>query len=145
MNTIPSLLGTTLSGHAFHIPEDLPSTPVALIFGFDHEARHDVGVWKKFFTGQGIDFLSVPTTPKDCPAEALAGTARAMKAHVPPAAWESIVQVHQGGSELLSLFGWDPDHFAKVVLMNDGQTRLSHSSGPFNEGAAEAFRAAVQR
>ena len=140
MNTIPSLLGTTLSGRAFRIPEDLPSTPIALIFGFDHEARHDVGVWKKFFTGQGIDFLSVPTTPKDFPVEAMAGTAIAMKAHVPPAAWESIVLVHKGGAELLSCFRWHPDHFAKVVLVTDGKTRAFHGSGPFSEAAAESFR-----
>ena len=140
MLPLPSLLGTTLSGRPFRIPEDLPSTPVALIFGFDHEARHDVGAWKKFFTAQGIDFLSVPTTPKDFQVEALAGTARAMKAHLSPVAWESIVQVHKGGAELLSFFMWHPDHFAKVVLVTDGKTKAFHGSGPFTEAAAESFR-----
>ena len=140
MNTFPSLLGVTLSGRSFHIPEDLPATPIALIFGFDHEARQDVGAWKKFFTGQGTDFLSVPTTPKDFLAEAMAGTARAMKAHVPSAKWDSIVQVHQGGAELLTCFRWRADHFAKVVLMERGQVRASHDSGPFSEEAAESFR-----
>ena len=142
MIQIPSLLGTTLTGRAFRIPEDLPATPVALIFGFDHEARHDVGAWKKFFTVQGIDFLSVPITPIYIPPEALADTARAMKARVPMAAWGSIVQVHKGGAELLSFLRWHPDHFAKVVLMAGGAIRASHGSGPFSEGAAEAFRVA---
>ncbi len=142
MIAIPPLLGTTLSGRAFRIPEDLPWTPMALIFGFDHEARHDVRAWKKFFTVQGIDFLSVPTTPIFIPAQALSDTANAMKAHVPPAAWDSIVQVHKGGRELLSFFGWHPDHFAKVVLMAGGGVRASHGSGGFSEEAAEPFRAA---
>ena len=44
LKTLPSLLGTTLSGRVFRIPEDLPYGPIALIFGFDHEARHDVRV-----------------------------------------------------------------------------------------------------
>ena len=140
MDTIPSLLGTTLSGRPFRIPEDLPATPTALIFGFDHEARHDVGAWKKFFTVQGIDFLSVPITPIYVPAEALADTARAMKAHLSPVTWESIVLVHKGGAELLSCFRWHPDHFAKVVLVTDGKTRAFHGSGPFTEAAAESFR-----
>ena len=140
MNTIPSLLGTTLSGHAFHIPEDLPSTPVALIFGFDHEARHDVGAWKRFFTEQGIDFISVPITPIYIPIEAMSGTARAMKARVSRMAWESIVQVHKGGAELLAFYKWHPDHNAKVLLMTGGKVRASYGSGPFNASAAESFR-----
>jgi hypothetical protein len=142
MDTIPSLLGTTLSGRAFRIPEDLPATPVALIFGFDHEARHDVRAWKKFFTMQGIDFLSVPTTPIYIPAEALSGTARAMRARVPPAGWESIVQVHKGGAELLSAFRWHADHFAKVALLAGGTVRALHGTGPYSEEAAESFRIA---
>ncbi len=143
MDTIPSLLGTTLSGRAFRIPEDLPPTPMALIFGFDHEARHDVRAWKRFFTELGIDFLSVPITPIYLPAEALTGTARAMKTHTSPAAWESIVQVHKGGAELLAAFRWHPDHFAKVVLMAGGKVRAFHGSGPFSEEASEAFRVAA--
>lgn len=143
MNTIPSLLGTTLSGHAFRIPEDLPSTPVALLFGFDHEARHDMGAWKKFLTVQGIDFLSVPITPIYIPAEALADSARAMKTRLPIASWGSIVQVHKGGRELLSAFGWRADHFAKVLLMAGGKVKASHGSGPFTEAAAESFRVAA--
>ncbi|MBL0211217.1 MAG: hypothetical protein IPQ13_09955 [Holophagaceae bacterium] len=140
MDTIPSLLGTTLSGRAFRIPEDLPATSVALIFGFDHEARHDVAAWKRFFTEQGIDFISVPITPIYIPAEAMSGTARAMKARVSHTAWDSIVQVHKGGAELLAYFKWHPDHFAKVLLMAGGKVRASYGSGPFSEAAAETFR-----
>jgi hypothetical protein len=142
MNTIPSLLGTTLSGRAFRIPEDLPYTPIALIFGFDYEASHDVAAWKNYFTLQGIDFLSVPTTPIYIPAEALSDTARAMQARLPPAAWDSVVQVHKGGRQLLSFFGWQTDKFAKVVLMAGGQVRVSHGAGPFSNEAAESFLAA---
>ena len=140
MDTFPSLLGTTLSGRAFRIPEELPSTPVALIFGFEHEARHDVRAWKDFFTLQGLNFLSVPTTPIYIPAQALSETARAMKAHVPHTEWETIVQVHKGGAELLSFFKWTPDNHAKVVLMAGGKVLASHGSGPFSEAVAEQFR-----
>ena len=141
MDTIPTLLGTTLSGRAMRFPDDLPLTPIALIFGFDHEARHDVGAWKRFFTELGIDFLSVPTTPIYIPAEALSGTARAMKTHTSPAAWDSIVQVHKGGAELLSAFRWHADHHAKVLLLVGGKVLASHGSGRFTEAAAEPFRA----
>lgn len=140
MNTIPPLLGTTLSGRAFRIPEDLPMTPIALIFGFDHEARHDVAAWKKFFTVQGIDFLSVPITPIYVPPEALSDTASAMKARTSPSAWESIMQVHKGGRELLAAFGWQADHCAKVILVSAGKVLAAHGDGPFSDAAAEAFR-----
>lgn len=143
MNTIPSLLGTTLSGRAFRIPEDLPLTPVALIFEFDYKAHHHVAAWKKFFTVQGIDFLSVPTTPIYIPVEAMSDTATAMRARVSPAVWDSVVQVNKGGAELLSFFGWQTDHFAKVVLMAGGAIRASHGSGPFTEEIAESFRVAA--
>ena len=141
MVTIPSLLGTTLSGRAFRIPEDLPITPVALILGFDHQARHDVKAWKRFFTELGVDFFSVPITPIYIPAEALSDTARAMKIHTSPKAWESIVMIHKGGAELLSAMRWNADHFAKVLLMAGGKVRASHGSGAFTEAAAESFRA----
>lgn len=140
MNTIPPLLGTTLSGRAFRIPEDLPLTPIALIFGFDYGTRHDVAAWKTFFTMQGIDFLSVPITPIYVPPEALSDTANAMRARVSPAAWESIIQVHKGGRELLAAFGWQADHCAKVVLMAGGKVLAAHGSGPFSEKAAKPFR-----
>lgn len=142
MIKIPPLLGTTLSGRAFRIPEDLPLTPIALIFGFDHEARHDVAAWKKGFTVQGMDFLSVPITPIFVPASAMADSADAMKAHVPAAAWESIVLVHKGGRDLLAAFGWQADPYAKVLLVSAGQVLAAHGAGPFTEAAADAFRIA---
>lgn len=139
MTTIPPLLGTTLSGRAFRIPEDLPYTPVAMIFGFDYGARRDVAAWKEWFTVQGIDFLSVPITPIYVPPEALSDTARAMQARTSPSAWESIIQVHKGGRELLAAFGWQPDHCAKVLLVSTGKVVAAHGAGPFSEAAAAAF------
>lgn len=143
MNTIPSLLGTTLSGRGFRIPEDLPFTPVALVFEFGREARHDSAMWKRFFTEQGIDFFSLPTTPVYIPAAAMADTAQAMKSRVSPAAWKSIVLVHKGGSELLLRFGWNADGFAKVLLMASGALKVSHGDGPFTDEAAKVFSAAA--
>ncbi len=118
-------------------------TPVALVFEFGREARHDAGAWKRYFTEQGIDFLSAPTTPIYIPAAAMADTAQAMKSRVSPAAWKSIVLVHKGGAELLSHFGWSADGFAKVLLLASGALKVSHGDGPFTEMAAEAFRNAA--
>ena len=140
MNPIPSLLGTTLSGRAFRIPEDLAESPTALVFGFTHEARHDVRAWKGFFTAQGIAFLSVPTTPVDVPAETLTPTMAAMRPHVPPQALDSIVMVHQGGSLLLANFGWTTEDFAKVLMLEKGRVCAIHGEGPFGDAAAEIFR-----
>ena len=139
MIKLPSLLGTTLSGRPICLPDELPPTPVALIFGFEHDARHDVGAWKSFFKAQGIAYLSVPITPVDVPANALVPTMEAMKRHVPPPAWESIIMVHQGGSALLRAFDWEADPFAKVVLMEGYRVRAAHGIGAFSEKAGEGF------
>ncbi len=140
MNPIPSLHGTSLSGRAFRIPADLPNSPIALVFGFSHEARHDVRAWKQFFTDQGIAFLSVPITSSDVGAETLTPTMDAMKPHLPPQAWDSIVMVHAGGGELLTHFKWTADDFAKVLLLKEGQVRAEHGHGAFSNAAAENLR-----
>ena len=98
---LPHLFGTTLSGLSRQYPADLPETPVALVFGFAHEARHDVARWKRELEARGLPYLSLPSTVDDVPAPALLGIAEAMKAHVPPEAWDRIVQIHRGAGALL--------------------------------------------
>ncbi len=139
MSDIPHLLGTTLSGRSYGIPGDLPPAPIALIFGFSHDARHDVAAWKAFFSSHGIAFLSLPTTPMDLPVEALATTAAAMKAHVPEQAWDSIIQMHSGGAALLEAFHWSPDSQAKVLLVEGTKILAQHGHGPWSEAAGSSF------
>lgn len=139
MIKLPPLFGTTLSGRAFNIPEDLPASPIALVLGFEHDARHDVAAWKTFFKAQGIAFLSVPITAVDMEAEELAPTSASMKAHIPASAWDSIVVVYKGGPALLRAFDWEADGFAKVVLMERGRVKAAHGIGAFSEMAADGF------
>lgn len=142
--TLPPLRGTTLSGRSVRFPQDLPETPVALIFGFAHEARHDVGHWKRALEAHGLPFLSLPATVDDVPARALAGVAEAMKAHVPAAAWESIIQIHHGGGALAEAMGWLHDPHAKVLVTDrGGLIHASHGNGAFQEEALEVVRHAL--
>jgi hypothetical protein len=137
------LHGTSLAGRPHRFPEDLPETPVALVFGFAHEARLDVRAWKEALAAAALPFLSCPATVDDLPARALAGVAEAMKAHVPEAGWDGIVSIHKGGRALLKEMHWHPDAHAKVIVSDrSGRILASHGSGPFSEAAFNALRAA---
>lgn len=138
------LRGTTLSGRAVRFPQDLPESPVALILGFAHEARHDVGRWKRALEALGLPFLSLPTTVDDVPARAMAGVAEAMKAHVPAGAWEGIIQIHHGGGALADDMGWLHDPHAKVLVTDrQGLIHASHGNGEFSEEALALIRHAL--
>jgi len=132
------LHGTSLAGRPYRFPEDLAETPLALVFGFAHEARHDVRAWKEALTAETLPVLGCPATVDDLPARALAGVAEAMKGHVPEAAWDGIISIHRGGGGLLKAMHWHPDAHAKVIVTDrSGSILASHGSGPF---AVEAFQ-----
>lgn len=120
------------------LPEDLPESGLVLLFGFIHEARQDVGAWKRALTERSTPFLSLPTAADDLSAESMAPVAVAMRTHTPPAAWEGIVQIHQGGPALQKTFGWSPDAFAKVLRVGTGGEILGrHDVGPFSKAALD--------
>ncbi len=134
--TLPPLRGTSLAGRLVHLPQDLPETPVALLLGFAHESRHDLGRWKRALDGHGLPWLSLPATVEDVPAHALVGVAEAMKAHVPQEAWDSIVQVNHGGGALMEAMGWRHDPHAKVLVTDrSGHVLASHGDGEFSDEA----------
>lgn len=140
VNLLPTLEGTTLSGHSIRFPRDLPEAGLVLIIGFTHGARHDVGAWKTALGGAGIPFLSLPTAATDTTAASMEAVAMAMRAHVPTTVWDQVVQIHQGGEALKQRFGWQADVFAKVVRVTGaGEVVVRHDAGPFGEDAFRAF------
>ena len=137
---LPRLEGTTVSGRALCFPDGLPEHSLVLVIGFTHEARHDVGAWKAALTAQGIPFLSLPTAAVDTSAEAMAGVAQAMRAHVPQGSWDQVVQIHRGGEALRREYSWQVDVFAKALRVTDGGEVLArHDSGPFTAEVLAAF------
>ena len=137
---LPSLEGTTLSGRTIGFPADLPETGLVLVIGFTHAARHDVGAWKAALAERGIPFLSLPTAATDTDAGAMGSVAQAMRAHVPRAGWDHVVQIHRGGEALRRQFGWQADVFAKLVRVNqNGDVLARHDSGPCTGQARSVF------
>ncbi len=137
---LPTLEGTTLSGHSIRFPRDLPEAGVVLIIGFTHGARHDVGAWKAALAGAGIPFLSLPTAATDTPAASMESVAMAMRAHVPSTLWDQVVQIHRGGEALKQRFGWQADVFAKLVRVTGaGAVDARHDAGSFSEAAFRAL------
>lgn len=115
---------------------------VALIVGLSHEARRDVGQWKRALDAAGVPWLSLAVAPEDIPIEAMAPIVEAMRAKVPESLWSHIVQIHAGGPGLLKAFGWSADDHAKVLLLESDGTVLFAHGGPFSEDAEQALVAA---
>lgn len=142
---LPSLHGTTLSGRPFRLPEDLGTHPTFLIFGFAHDAREDVAAWKHALDAQHLPYFSVPTAAADLHAEAMEPVVTAMRVHVPPDLHDRIIQVHQGGPELLRRMDWIPDLFAKVLVTDTTGTILAeHAVGPFSPNAFHELKEALE-
>lgn len=130
---LPHLQGTSLAGRSVRFPEDLPPGDLVLVIGFTHAARQDVAAWKAALAARNLAFLSLPTAALDTAPETMTGVAAAMRAHVPAGVWDSVVQIHRGGSDLRRTFGWLADECAKVVrVARDGTVCARHDHGPFS-------------
>ncbi len=114
-----------------------------LLFGFQHEARQDLGAWKRALDAAGLPWMSLPVAQEGTDPEALASIAKAMKHHAPERDWERTILVHAGGTALLMAFGWVPDLFAKVLLVEGDGTVLYQHGGPYSDGAVEALTAVL--
>ena len=137
---LPDLEGTTLSGLAVRLPQDLPAHPLVLVIGFTHGSRHDVGAWKAALGALGLAYLSLPTSAVDLAADAMGEVAQAMRARVPREGWDQVVQIHRGGESLLCTFRWQVDIFAKVIRVDTmGKVLAHHDAGPFTSEAFAAF------
>ncbi len=139
---LPDLHGTALDGTVLVLPRDLPPMATVLLFGFQHEARQDVGLWKRALDAAGIPWMSLPVAQEGTRVEALQGIATAMKHHAPERDWAHTVLVHEGGTALLMATGWVPDAFAKVLLVDGDGEVLYHHGGPCTDAAVEALTAA---
>ncbi len=137
---LPELRGRALDGQGMTLPAELPPMAVVLIVGLRHEARLDVGQWKRALDAAGVPWISLAVSPEELPAEAMTPIAEAMRARLAESLWSHTVQIHAGGPKLLETFGWVADEFAKVLLVeNDGTVLFSHA-GPFSEAAEEALQ-----
>lgn len=136
---LPDLQGTALDGTALVLPRDLPPMATVLLIGFQHEARQDIGLWKRALDAAGIPWMSLPVAQEGTPPEALERISLAMKHHAAERDWERTVMVHAGGTGLLMAFGWVPDALAKVVLVEGDGTVLASHAGPYSDAAVEAL------
>ncbi|HJV21050.1 MAG TPA: hypothetical protein VJ570_00070 [Holophagaceae bacterium] len=139
---LPDLHGTALDGTALVLPRDLPPMATVLLFGYQHEARQDIGLWKRALDAAGIPWMSLPVAQEGTPAEALEGIAAAMRHHAPERDWGHTVMVHEGGTALLMATGWVPDAFAKVLLVDGDGEVLFHHGGPCTDAAVEGLTTA---
>jgi hypothetical protein len=140
MTKLPELRGRALDGQAMNLPADLPPMAVVLIVGLSHEARMDVGHWKRALDAAGVPWISLAVSPEEMPAEAMKPIAEAMRARLAESLWSHSVQIHSGGPKLLEAFGWEADPMAKVLLVESDGTVLFSHAGPFSEAAEEALQ-----
>ncbi len=143
MTQLPDLLGTALDGASLRLPSDLPPMATVLLFGYQHEARQDVGAWKRALDAAGLPWMSLPVVQDGTDPASLAGVVQAMKHHAPERDWGHTVLVHEGGTALLMAFGWVPDATAKVLLVEADGTVLARHAGPYSDAAVEALTSAL--
>ncbi|MBI3131802.1 MAG: hypothetical protein HYZ13_10795 [Acidobacteria bacterium] len=140
---LPDLHGTALDGTALVFPRDLPPMATVLLFGYQHEARQDLGLWKRALDAAGIPWMSLPVAQEGTPPEALERIALAMKQHSAERDWAHTILVHEGGTALLMATGWVPDAFAKVLLVDGDGEVLYHHAGPYSDEAVERLTASL--
>ncbi len=136
---LPDLHGTALDGTDLIFPRDLPPMATVLLFGYQHEARVDLTLWKRALDAAGIPWMSLPVAQEGTPAEALARISLAMKHHSAERDWERTIMVHEGGTALLMTTGWVPDAWAKVLLVDGDGEVLFHHAGPYSDDAVETL------
>jgi hypothetical protein len=143
MTMLPTLLGRALDGQVVSYPADLPAMAAVLIIGLRHDARLEVGQWKRVLDAAGVPWISLAVSPEELPPEAMTPIAEAMRSRLTESLWSHIVQVHSGGPALLQAFGWEVDEHAKVLLVEGDGTVLHAHGGPLTEAAEQALMAAL--
>ncbi len=146
--TMPSISGTTLSGHKVTIPQDTRGKVSCLVMGFAYDARFDVEDWvealrNRFGQNPDVVLYEVPVISRWFRLMAPM-IDEGMRRGTPTAMHDRIVTVYANPGPLREALGASPISDTWVYLLDrDGRVVFQYG-GPFDEQRFSELASAVE-
>ena len=143
----PSVLGTSLAGEDYRIPEAFGGEPVLLIVGYEQDTQFDIDRWLLGLTQAGIRVRTyeLPTIPGLAPRMFSGVIDDGMRSGIPSEDWGGVVTVYGDGDEIARFTGNENKLPGRVLLLDEsGRVIFFHDRG-YSVGTLQRLRAALDQ
>jgi hypothetical protein len=143
----PSVVGTSLKGEEYRIPEAFAGEPVLLLVGYEQDTQFDIDRWLLGLTQAGtkVRTYELPTIPGLAP-RVFAGTIdNGMRSGIPSEDWGAVITVYGDGAEIARFTGNENKLPGRVLLLDaEGRVVFFHDRG-YSVGTLQRLRNALER
>lgn len=143
----PSVLGTSLAGKQYRIPEAFAGEPVLLLVGYDQDTQFDLDRWLLGLTQAGIAVRTyeVPTIPGLAPRIFRGTIDRGMRSGIPSEDWGAVITVYGDGDKIARFTGNENKLPGRVLLLDaEGRVIFFHDRG-YSVGTLQRLRDALDQ
>ncbi|MFT7617612.1 MAG: hypothetical protein ACI97A_001251 [Planctomycetota bacterium] len=130
--TFPRVVGESLDGPEFIIPDSLNGKPAVLLVGYAQDAQFDADRWLMGLLQSKIDIVikEVPTI-EGLMAGMFAGTIdKGMRKGIPKEDWASVVTVYGDAGPIVKMTGnTNPNNIRVLLLDGNGKVVWFHDRG----------------
>ncbi|MHC4931753.1 MAG: hypothetical protein ACYTGV_06140 [Planctomycetota bacterium] len=141
----PSVVGTSLQGAEFRIPEAFAGEPVLLLVGYEQDTQFDIDRWLLGLTQAGIKVRAyeLPTIPGLAPRMFSGTIDDGMRSGIPSEDWGGVITVYGDGDKIAEFTGNENKLPGRVLLLDaNGRVVFFHDRG-YSVGTLQRLRDAL--
>lgn len=130
--TFPRVVGESLDGPEFVIPDSLNGKPAVLLLGYAQDAQFDADRWLMGLLQSEIDIVikEVPTIEGLMPGMFAGTIDSGMRKGIPKEDWSSVVTVYGDAGDIVEMTGnTNPNNIRVVLLDGNGKVVWFHDRG----------------
>jgi hypothetical protein len=143
----PSVVGTSLRGAEYRIPEAFAGEPVLLLVGYEQDTQFDLDRWLLGLTQAGIQVRAyeLPTIPGLAPRMFQGTIDEGMRSGIPSEDWGAVITVYGDGDEIARFTGNENKLPGRVLLLDaEGRVIFFHDRG-YSVGTLQRLRDALEQ
>ena len=141
----PSVVGTSLEGQEYKIPEAFAGKPVLLLVGYDQDTQFDLDRWLLGLTQAGVEvkMVEVPTIPGLAPRMFSGTIDDGMRSGIPREDWGGVITVYGDGDKVARFTGNENDLPGRILLLDaEGRVVFFHDRG-YSVGTLQKLQRAL--
>jgi len=143
----PSVVGTSLQGTEYRIPEAFAGEPVLLLVGYEQDSQFDLDRWLLGLTQVGIQVRAyeLPTIPGLAPRVFRGTIDKGMRSGIPSEDWGAVLTVYGDGDKIARFTGNENKLPGRVILLDaEGRVIFFHDRG-YSVGTLQRLRDALEQ
>jgi hypothetical protein len=143
----PDIVGTSLNGEKYNIPDRFAGKPVLLLVGYEQDTQFDLDRWLFGLTQAGVKVRTyeLPTIPGLAPRMFAGSIDEGMRSGIPSEDWGSVITVYGDGDKIARFTGNENKLPGRVLLLDaQGRVIFFHDRG-YSVGSLQRLRAAITK